>query len=81
MPVIWRQSGFRFVIYVDDHPPPHVHILADGEMKVNIVGPAGLPHQVYSNGFNVSERRKAMDIVLQRQVEFLAEWDVIHGDG
>ena len=80
MPAIWREAGFRFVIYVDDHPPPHVHILANGEMKVNIVGPTGLPHQVHNNGFNVSERRKAMDIVLERQVEFLAEWEEIHGD-
>ena len=30
MPVIHREVGLRFIIYVDDHAPPHVHVEGKG---------------------------------------------------
>jgi Domain of unknown function (DUF4160) len=34
MPVIYRKDGCRFVIYLNDHGPAHVHIIGDGEAKI-----------------------------------------------
>lgn len=78
MVVIHRERGLRFVIYTMDHEPAHVHVFGDGEMKVEVAG--GLPRLVWSIGMKTSERRRAMDIVLERQAEFLARWREIHGE-
>jgi hypothetical protein len=35
MPTIHREAGYRFVIYTQDHPPPHVHVKSAGcEAKI-----------------------------------------------
>jgi hypothetical protein len=37
MPTVLRRDGFEFVIYLDDHNPPHVHVFkADGEGKIEL---------------------------------------------
>ncbi len=77
--MVHRQFGFRFVILTDDHEPAHLHIYGDGEMKVTIKGEGGLPEQVYSLGFKANDRRRAMDVVRERQPEFLARWEEVHG--
>jgi hypothetical protein len=79
MVTIHRQYGFNFAILTDDHEPAHVHVYGDGEMKVNIAGPDGLPELVYAVGFKANDRRRAMDVVLEQQAAFLAKWNEIHG--
>ncbi len=38
MPVLKRFGSIRVAMFPNDHPPPHVHILFDGQdMAVNIV--------------------------------------------
>lgn len=80
MVTIHREAGLRFVIYTDDHPPPHVHVIGDGTMKVEIVGPDGLPLAVNAIGMKQNDRRKAMDVVREYQEIFLDRWREIHGD-
>lgn len=80
MVVIHRAHGLRFVIFKMDHQPAHVHVFGDGEMKVNIVGPSGLPEAVFAIGMKTGDRRRAMDIIRERQAEFLARWVELHGD-
>lgn len=80
MPPIHREHGLRFAIYTDDHEPPHVHVLCDGEMKILISGEDGLPAAVYSAGMKRPAERRAMDVVLERQSEFLVRWREIHGE-
>ncbi|MEY2925723.1 MAG: hypothetical protein RL367_200, partial [Pseudomonadota bacterium] len=75
---IHRQHGFNFAILTDDHEPAYAHIYGDGEMKVNIVGPDGLPELVYAIGFKANDRRRAMDVVLEQQPLFLIKWTEIH---
>lgn len=76
---VHRQFGFRFAILTDDHEPAHVHVFGDGEMRINIRGNDGLPEQVYNSGFKANDRRRAMDVVQDRQADFLVRWDEIHG--
>lgn len=79
MVTVHRQHGLRFAIYTDDHEPAHVHVLGEGEMKILICGAGGLPEMVYKIEFKARDRRRAMDVVRERQDEFLAHWDEIQG--
>ena len=80
MSTIHRQHGLRFVIFSDDHEPPHVHVFGDGEMKVAIGGGAELPALRYAIGMKTRDRRRAMDVILERQTEFLDRWTEIQGE-
>ena len=80
MVVIYRAHGLRFVIYSMDHEPAHVHVIGDGELKVDIAGKSGRPEIIWSKGMKASESRQAMAVVRERQAEFLARWHEIHGD-
>lgn len=37
MVTVLRRHGMRFVIYLDDHEPAHVHVYGDGEARIDIV--------------------------------------------
>ncbi|SDO86242.1 DUF4160 domain-containing protein [Aureimonas jatrophae] len=65
----------RFVIYVDDHEPAHVHVYGDGEARINI-----LTGEIMSNR-RMSRRdlARALTSVLERKAEFLAAWERQHG--
>jgi hypothetical protein len=39
MVTVHRASGMSVVIYLDDHPPAHVHVFGDGEAKIELLGP------------------------------------------
>ena len=79
MVTVYRAHGLRFVIYLDDHEPAHVHVFGDGEIKAHIIGTKGLPEAVYVHGMKLSDRRKAMDVLRDRQDWFLAEWNRLQG--
>jgi hypothetical protein len=80
MPTIHREHGLRFVVYTSDHEPAHVHVFGDGELRVTISGADGLPELDYAIRMKARDRRRAMDVVMERQAEFLDRWREIHGD-
>lgn len=80
MVTVHREHGLRFVIYLDDHDPAHVHVFGDGELKVDIIGPDGLPTLIYAIGMKASDRRKALDVLKGKQAWFMAEWKRLNGD-
>lgn len=80
MVVIHREAGLRFVIYVDDHDPPHVHVIGTGgEMKVFLFGPDGRPLIDYTVSMKTNDRRRAMDVIDQHKHAFHTRWQQIHG--
>lgn len=79
MVTVHREAGLRFIIFVDDHPPAHVHVIGDGTMKIEIAGPDGLPLAIATSGMKRGDRRKAMDVVRDHQEYLLACWREIHG--
>jgi hypothetical protein len=79
MVTIIRQGGFSVVIYKDDHPPAHVHIIANGRAKIILVGPDGSPELVGAYRLTAGDVRKAMKIVRDQQFLLLQKWKEIHG--
>lgn len=79
MVVIHREAGLRFVIYVNDHIPAHVHVFGDGEAKIDLGSARGEPRLLTCVGLSDSDLRRAMRIVGERRLEFLARWTAIHG--
>ena len=77
MVTIYRASGLRVVIFVDDHEPAHVHVFGDGEAKIDLLGDE--PQLVWAIGMKRSEVRRAMAIVKEQRDDFLREWRRIHG--
>jgi Domain of unknown function (DUF4160) len=76
MPVIFRAGGLRYVIYLDDHHPAHIHLIGDGEAKILLIPEVKL---VWQKGFSKRDVQKALDVVKQNQTGFLTQWEVIHG--
>jgi len=77
MPTIHLEGGFRFVVYLNDHPPPHVHVLGDGHAKI-LVDDSG-PSLDEADGFNRGQLRAIVRIAENECAKFLSEWDRIHG--
>ena len=74
-----RALGLRVVIYVNDHDPAHVHVLGDGEAKINLLGAGGSPELIWADGMSRGEVRRALRIVTDEQTALLARWEEIHG--
>ena len=79
MVTIYRAGSFRIVIFVNDHEPAHVHVIGEGEAKVNLTGSEGCPELIWAEGMKHSDLRWIMRIVSEHQDEFLIRWSAIHG--
>jgi hypothetical protein len=79
MVVVLRESGMRVVIFVDDHPPPHVHVFGDGSAKITLVGEDGVPELIWSHGMKRGVQRRAMRMVTEHQEVLRQWWDEFHG--
>jgi hypothetical protein len=76
MPTILYINGFRFIIWPDDHEPPHIHVFkGDGEAKVSI----DKPRLVLVIGLSKQEARFILNTVIDHQKTLLKEWEKIHG--
>jgi hypothetical protein len=52
-----------------------VHVFGDGQAKIDLIG----PELVWAEDMKRNEVRRAMDVVIEQQVAFLARWREIHG--
>jgi hypothetical protein len=77
VPTIHQEGGFRFVIYLNDHSPPHVHVIGDGHAKV-LVDDSG-PLLDEADGFNRGQLRAILRIAAKEGPKFLRMWNKIHG--
>ena len=75
MPTIFTEGGFRFMIYLDDHLPAHVHaICADCMIRIGLD-----PLEFLSSvGAKATEVRRATEIAQRRREELLAAWRKHH---
>lgn len=71
-----RRHGLRVVIWPNDHTPA---LKAEGEVKIDLNGPKGLPTIVEYDGMSRADLRNALELVTEYQALLLAEWKRIHG--
>ncbi len=76
MVTIHREYGLRFVIYVDDHDPAHIHAIGNGEAKIVISAKAEI---IWSHNFTASDLSKAQKTVKANWDMFMKRWEDIHG--
>lgn len=80
MPVVMREDGWSFVIYLDDHAPPHVHVKrAGGEVKVSVPAPGECVQVLRVRGLTTHEAVRAARLVETHRKRLLREWESIHG--
>lgn len=76
MPTVLRIDGLRFMIYPNDHPPAHVHIIGAGWMVViNLLGPE--VREVV--GCSEQDARRALRLAEENRAQLLVAWRRIHG--
>jgi len=75
---IFRALGLVFVIYPDDHDPPHVHLRGAGwEIKVTLDATPGLA--VIRGEVAHQQARKVLELVRLHYAALLNAWREIHG--
>ena len=79
MVTVFRAHGLRFIIFVDDHEPAHIHVFGDGHIKIDLAGAKGAPEIVTIEGMKRNDVRRAMHIVAEQQQYLLSRWREIHG--
>ena len=80
MVTVHRQDGFRLVIYLEDHEPPHVHVYASGaEAKIGLLAQDGHPYVIRAFAMRAGDLRKAVQLVSEQQAMLVAKWREIHG--
>jgi hypothetical protein len=79
MVTVLRAQGLRVIIFTNDHRPAHVHVIGDGEAKIDLHGPDGVPRLVWADGMTRAEVRRALRLVAENRAMLLARWESIHG--
>jgi hypothetical protein len=80
MPTVYREDGFRIVIYPNDHLPRHVHVFKNaGEIIIQLGNETNPPFidQIYGE-VSRKEVAKALSLVQANQDELLEAWCNIH---
>jgi Domain of unknown function (DUF4160) len=79
MVTIFRESGLKFVIFVDDHAPPHVHVFGDGIAKIELGTKRDEVRVVDTEEMKTGVIRKAKRIVAKHWDELQMKWEEFHG--
>jgi hypothetical protein len=72
MPTIFRQKGYRFFFYSNDHTPPHIHVEKGRSTAKYLLNDATL---VVSRRFNSNELGEMRKIILENLSLFKHKWD------
>jgi hypothetical protein len=78
---VYRFRGLRVAIYLNDHRPPHVHVLGNGCEAVFELGcPPGPPRLRENYGFTLRDLRAIDAELTGRITELCNRWREIHGN-
>jgi hypothetical protein len=82
MPTVQRFSGLRVVVYPNDHPPPHVHVIGRGcEALFELHCPSGPVSLRENYGFPVRDVPEMRRWLSERVPLLCGEWRRYHGNG
>jgi Domain of unknown function (DUF4160) len=77
MPTVLRVKGYRFVIFVNDHEPPHIHVQqAEGAAKVEL-DPVVMTEHYH---LNRRQMREIIAIVEENREYLLDKWQEFQGE-
>ena len=76
MPTVLRVAGLRVVIYPNDHPPAHVHVLGPGWVVVIDLIELHIREVI---GCDEREARRVLRLVAGHRQALLHAWRRIHG--
>jgi hypothetical protein len=80
MPTVLRVHGLRFVLWPNDHSPPHVHVFAaDAEATILLGEPNDFPRLLENRRMSKRDIAKALKAVLEHQSLIRRRWSEIHG--
>ena len=79
MVTVHRAFGFRFVVFANDHAPPHVHVFGHGgEAKIELADD-GTERVTWTVGVSRADLRRLMAEVRAHRRALLAAWKKLHG--
>lgn len=77
MPTVLRVKGYRFIIFTNDHNPPHIHVQhAEGAVKVEL-DPIRIVEYYQLNRRQLNE---IVQIVEENREFLLRKWREFQGD-
>ena len=80
MPTVLRAGSLRFVIWPNDHLPPHVHVISgDAEARIELGDPDGYPCLAENFRMKPSDLTMALWAVFKHRDLLLEKWREIHG--
>lgn len=79
MPTIYREQGFHFFVYPNDHQPAHIHVFhSDGEVKIDVSGLEPVSISLHGK-IGRKTIKKALDIAAVHLKQLQTEWEKFHG--
>ncbi len=76
MPTVLRAAGLRIVIYPNDHPPAHVHVLGPGWVVVVDLVSLTLREAI---GCTEADARRVLRLVADHRPTLRDAWRRFHG--
>ena len=80
MVTIHRAFGFRFVLYANDHTPPHVHLIGQGGAAKVILQPDKTVRLDWSIGIARNDLRRLLQEVATRHGDLMTQWERLHDE-
>ncbi|HEY2463083.1 MAG TPA: DUF4160 domain-containing protein [Steroidobacteraceae bacterium] len=81
MPTILSFGRLRVLIYLNDHPPPHVHVIGAGsEARIALGGEGERASLITNKGLSKRELKKALAKIDENRALLLQRWREIHGN-
>jgi hypothetical protein len=80
VPTVLRIDGLQFVIWPNDHAPPHVHVFsAEAEAKIDLGEQNGYPRLIENRRMKKKDLAKALKGVFDNRSMLLQKWSEFHG--
>ena len=78
---VLRVRGLRVVIYANDHPPPHVHVIGPGsEARIDLGDQEKRASIVRNRGLSRAQLAAVLTAIDRNETLLLRRWREIHGD-
>jgi len=79
MVTVHRAFGYRFVMFVNDHNPPHVHVFGHGGEAKIVLEDSNGPRLDWVVGIGRGDMRKIMQEAERECARLIEMWSTIHG--